>query len=88
MPKGSFDLRAWARIGAQRRLEEIRDEQRIIAAAFPDLHVSGESPFPRAKRVAGAGTRKGKRRTMSAEARRRISLAQKRRWRKQKAAKS
>jgi hypothetical protein len=88
MPKGSFDLKAWARIGAERRLEEIRAEQQAIAATFPDLRVSGESPFSRARGAAGAGTRKRKRRVMSAEARRRISLAQKRRWRKQKAAKS
>jgi hypothetical protein len=86
MPKGSFDLKAWARIGAERRLEEIREEQRVIAATFPDLRVSGGPVSRREPRAAKTPTRR--RRTLSAEARRRISLAQKRRWRKLKAAKS
>jgi hypothetical protein len=77
MPKGSFDLKAWARIGAEQRLTVIREEMRRIHAAFPDL---------RDGRIAAAleraGRPKRKKRTMSAEARAKIAAAQRKRWAK------
>jgi hypothetical protein len=99
-----FDLRAWALIGAQKRLEEIREERRSIQTAFPDLRGGGSEVGSGRKGglasvrggsegqillSAGGGAQKPKRKrfTMSAEARRAISLAQKRRWRKVRAAK-
>jgi hypothetical protein len=105
-----FDLKAWARIGAQRRLEEIREERRSIHIAFPDLRGGGSEVgsgrkgsgrkggiasaragsaerVPSANRSDGGETSRRKRFKMSAKARRAISLAMKRRWRKVKAAK-
>jgi hypothetical protein len=87
MPTGSFDLKAWARIGAERRLEEIREERQRIHAAFPDLRRGrtyratnerqADSSSPSTTRI-----HKRKRRTMSAEARAKIAAAQRRRWAK------
>src|ERR671925_816132 len=102
MPKGSFDLKAWARIGATRRVEEIRAEMQRIQAVFPDLGPSRTSSA-RVTDVDAVGVHRRernqvadrgddglearrKRFTMSDDARRRISLAQKRRWRKVRAA--
>jgi hypothetical protein len=79
----NFDLRKYARAGAEVRLKEIDAERQQIFSAFPELRsgtASGERQ-PRAARTgaAKAGTAR-KRRRMSAEARKRISDAQKRRW--------
>ena len=89
MATGTFDLQAWALIGAQQRLREIDEERRAILAAFPQLRSGGASQrgASSGENVAdGAGreTRRRKRR-MSADARRRISEAQKARWAKQRA---
>ncbi len=102
MAKGSFDLRAWARIGAQQRLRELNDERDNILEAFPELGGGAENPVPASssnggdtevREVAAArrpthdtATQPRKRRKLSAEARRRISEAQKARWAKQKKA--
>jgi hypothetical protein len=89
MPKGSFDLKAWARVGAARRLDEIRSEMRRIQTAFPELIRGGRKGGQASLVAGGSGVpAQRKRFTMSAEAKRRISLAQKRRWRKIRAAKS
>jgi hypothetical protein len=74
-------------MGAERRLVEIAEEAAAIHRQFPELRGRNEvlsgghvpSPFGR-KRVAPVR----RRRTMSAEARKRISEAQKARWAKQK----
>ena len=89
MPKGSLNLKAWARVGAQQRLRELDEERAAIFSAFPELRIA-ESPFPRRRgrprKVQGVGggdgvgTRKRKRRRMSKEARAKISAAQKARW--------
>jgi hypothetical protein len=100
MPTGPVNLRALASIGAKQRLRELDDERATLLRAFPEL-TTGDVAGPRRRgrprkeshRLAVAeneatshsGTRK--RRKMSAAARKRISEAQKARWRKQKAAK-
>jgi hypothetical protein len=91
MAKSSFDLRAWALIGAQQRLRDLDQERAAILAAFPQLRAGagGRRGRPRGstsvKQASGvAGGRKRKRRRLSKEARRRISEAQKARWAKQK----
>jgi hypothetical protein len=77
------DVRRWAMLGAQQRLAEIVNEQGAILAAFPKLRTrgtrggatsvnNGESQPPQRKR---------RRFRMSAEARKRISEAQKARSR-------
>ena len=85
-----LDLRSWAAKGAEQRLVEIAAEARVIFAHFPELRSSGRG-FEAAP--AGAGDDRGtarqraprKRRKRSAEARRRMSEAQKARWPKQRA---
>jgi hypothetical protein len=73
------ELLRLARVGAAARLQELRAEMVAIVRQFPAL-----------RRGSVASQRDGskrprRRRRMSAEARRRISEAQKARWAKQKA---
>lgn len=90
-------MRTWALKGAEQRLLEISEEAAAIYATFPELrdrsgwngHTRPRPGRPRKKQeeateAAAPGGRR--RRTMSAEARRRISEAQKARWAKQKGA--
>jgi hypothetical protein len=78
--RATSDIRRWALIGAEQRLLQLAQEVAAIRAEFPELR-GGRS----AGRVT-AGTRgRRRRRTMSAEARKRISDAQKARWARQKA---
>ena len=76
------ELLRLARLGAEARLTQLREEEATILRAFPDLRgrrtqsTAQESTAPRRRR----------RRKMSAEARKRISEAQKARWAKQKRA--
>jgi hypothetical protein len=46
MPKGTFDLKAWALVGAQQRLNELEQEKLSIFSAFPELR-SGTDTAPR-----------------------------------------
>jgi hypothetical protein len=94
----SSDLRQWAIKGAEQRLVEIAEEAKAIYAQFPELREEGRGPKAqsalrtRTRTAAGSpedgqpakGGRR-RRRTMSREARKRISEAQKARWAKQKA---
>jgi hypothetical protein len=77
--RAKSDIRRWALIGAEQRLQQLAQEMAAIRAAFPELRRG------RAGAGAAAGARGGKRR-LSAEARKRISDAQKKRWAKQRAA--
>ena len=78
------DLRRWALVGAEQRLVQIADETAAIHRAFPELR-------GRAKRSSSTDSsdspprKHRRRRKMSAEARKRISDAQKARWAKQRA---
>jgi hypothetical protein len=65
----------WAKLGAASRLKEIEQERRDILAAFPEL--KGES----STRPDGSP-----RRTMSPEAKKRMSAGMRRFWAKRKAA--
>lgn len=49
------DLRRFARLGAMRRLEDIRAEEAAIRAAFPELF-SGDRPAPRVAKAASSAT--------------------------------
>ena len=77
-------MKAFARVGAQLRLEEVRSEIAAILRTFPDLargagtrRVSSAARTPKAR----------KRRKLSAAARKAIGEAQKKRWAAQKAKK-
>lgn len=88
------DLRVWAAKGAEQRLLEIAEEARAIFATFPELRAQGRgftaggSAEPTNGRDQATQNRpsRRKKRTMSAEARKRIGDAQRARWAKQKAA--
>ena len=81
------DIRRWAVMGAEARLLQIAEEAAGIHRVFPELRqrAGGRSLNERNEgpdgRVTGPQRR---RRKMSAEARKRISEAQKARWAKQK----
>ena len=89
------DLHKWATLGAGQRLRELREEITSIYRAFPGLRgtqgrrAAKGSRGPRATGATAAGSGealpKRRRRKMSAEARKRISDAQKARWAKQRA---
>lgn len=86
------DMRRFARLGAMRRLEDIRAEEAAIRAAFPELF-SGDRPAPRAARApkaavapavttakAAAPKKAGKRSTMSPAMRKAVSERMKKYW--------
>src|SRR5688500_17356203 len=96
----ALNLREYARLGAQARLQELQQEAVEILRNFPDLR-GGESPFPKSgrgrARAAGDGgmissgrPAKRKRPAMSAAQRKAVSARMKKYWaarRKAKAAK-
>ena len=92
--KKTSDFRRYAVVGAEQRLLELAEEAAAIFAIFPELRAPGRGFMAkaggRAGSVAGdavaAPVKRRRRRKMSAEARKRISDAQKARWAKQKAA--
>ena len=78
----SIDLREYARRGAAARLEELDRERQMILTEFPELRsgkVTG-SGRTKAGKAAADVKKPRRRRHMSADARKRISDAQKRRW--------
>jgi hypothetical protein len=86
----SAAMRTWALKGAEQRLIEISEEAAAIYRSFPELRdrtngsgVGRRGPGRKAQANGSASPRR--KRTMSADARRRISEAQKARWAKQKA---
>ena len=88
-----LDMRAWALKGAEQRLLEITEEARTIFATFPELRDQGSGFVSGAPGGSSAGRNEGKqstaprrrKRTMSAEARKRIGDAQRKRWAELKA---
>jgi len=90
LPKGeivaklSDEFRRYAVIGAEQRLLQIAQEAAVIFTAFPELRDRGFMERSKSRNVAQAVVAR-KRRRMSAEARRKISEAQKARWARQKA---
>jgi len=90
------DFRSYAVVGAEQRLLQLAEEAAQIFALFPELRAPGRGfmALRGGARTAENGaaeqtpTRRRRRRKMSAEARKRISDAQKARWKKQKAAKA
>ena len=84
----SFDLRSYARRGAEARLRELADEAKQLLKVFPDLSASvDEDELPvnfilrRGARKAASGTPvRRRRRRMSAAARKRMAAAMKARW--------
>lgn len=77
------DMRRFARLGAVRRLEELRTEERTIRASFPELFRKGTRPAA----VAGSTARARKPYRMSAEAKRAVSERMKKYWAERRKAK-
>jgi hypothetical protein len=90
--KKTNDLRRYAVVGAEQRLLELAEEAAAIFAIFPELRAPGRGFMAKGRGESAPGdadaapTKRRRRRKMSAEARKRISDAQKARWAKQKAA--
>lgn len=80
-------MRGWALKGAEQRLLEIAEEAARIYAQFPELRDRGAAAPGRGRARGSDGENRPARkiRTMSADARKRISDAQKARWARQKA---
>src|SRR4051812_21241361 len=85
----AIDVRKWAVMGAEQRLLQIAAEAAAIHRAFPELRrIGGAGRGGRAARsdagaqADAAGGARPRRRRLSAEARKRISDAQKKRWAK------
>lgn len=87
----SEDIRRYAVVGAEQRLLEIAREAQEIFRVFPELRGRGRGfeglragqSDPEGSEQP-SGTRKRRRRKRSAEARKRMSEAQKKRWAKKK----
>jgi hypothetical protein len=77
----SNDLRRYAVLGAEQRLLTLTEEAEQIYRAFPELRQRGPGE---ARMAAPRGKAGRRRRKMSAEARKRISDAQKARWARQR----
>ena len=77
-------MKAFARVGAQLRLEEVRSEIAALLRTFPDL---ARGAGARQTSPAAGAPKARKRRNLSAAARKAISDAQKKRWAAQKAKK-
>lgn len=75
-------LREWALKGAELRLVELAEEARAIFAAFPELREPGRGFDVNRGAVLTKQviSRKRRRKAMSAAARKKVSLAQKKRW--------
>jgi hypothetical protein len=84
------DLRRYAVVGAEQRLLELAEEAAQIFAIFPELRAPGRGFMAtrggQAEPSGPASTpkRRRRRKTISAEGRKRISEAQKARWARQK----
>jgi hypothetical protein len=90
MPKHSSHILELARRGAEHRYAELKAEIAILVKQFPHLRASGRrTRIDMSSEPAAMIDRpRRRRRKLSAAARRKISLAQKRRWAKHRAAKS
>ncbi len=74
------DMRRLARLGAMRRLEELRREESMIRAAFPELF-DGRAPKLKGGAPAEAGPAKPvRKRRVSAAARKAVSDRMKKYW--------
>ncbi len=82
MPETTQSRDQWALKGAVARLKEIDEELRSIYQAFPELKGSAKSLR------AAEGSLAKPRRTMSPEARKRMSAGMRKFWARRKAAKS
>lgn len=75
------ELRRLARLGAARRLEELRREEAALRAAFPGLGIESTGRGRRSAQAAnGATATRRRRRKMSAAQKRAVSERMKKYW--------
>lgn len=79
-------MRRFARLGALRRLEELRSEESAIRVAFPELFRKGSRPDVMMGAV-GTVTRSRKPYRMSAEAKKAVSERMRKYWAERRKAK-
>ena len=90
MPKHSSHILELAKRGADARFQELLDEMNLLTLSFPHLRDAFSRDDLPIKFILRRGRDKAeaaatpKRRKMSVAARKKISLAQKRRWAKQR----
>lgn len=83
------DLRRFARLGAMRRLEDMRHEEAAIRSAFPELFRGAGPGRPKAAAAPAAAKRgRKKRSTMSAAGRKAVSERMKKYWAARRKAKN
>jgi hypothetical protein len=78
-------LRRLARLGAMARLEQLRQEESAIRSEFPDLFGRGRQASAEDGQVSRG--RRRRRRTMSAAARKAVSLRMRKYWAERRKAK-
>lgn len=78
MPRNNGEMRSWARLGAQQRLQQLERERQMILRAFPELGRSARGRQSADGRTSGG--RRRKRRRMSAAERKAISQRMKKLW--------
>lgn len=86
-----FDLKEYARRGAEARVAELQAELATIFRAFPDLRVGRagrRASAPVAAGTAGQTARARRRRTMTAAQRKAVSARMKKYWAERRNAKS
>lgn len=87
-----FDLKEYARKGAEARIAELQAELAGIFRAFPDLRVGRPGPRASAARTSGAGAaapaRRRRRSRMSAAQRKAVSARMKKYWAERRGTKS
>lgn len=83
-------LRAYARLGAMRRLEELRQEEAAIRAAFPELFRgrAGQGAAAASSAPNGDAARRRRRWKMSAAQKRAVSERMKKYWAARRKAKN
>ena len=83
MARPGADLRSWARLGAQQRLQQLDQERQAILRTFPELRRGARQTAPAA---AGAPGRRRRRRRgpMPAAQKRALSLRMKKIWAERK----
>lgn len=74
------NLRALARVGAMRRLEELRQEEAAIRSAFPDLFRTGRRGRPPSADGGAPKRRRRRKSTMTAAQRKAVSERMKKYW--------
>ena len=82
----TFDLKAYARRGAEARVAELNEELQAIHRAFPDLRDGRKGRSP--DRISTSPVRRRRRKAMSAAQKRAVSARMKKYWADRRKAKN